>query len=234
MFKIFHPPKFCKAKIVAGKSFKKNGFTHTPERAPAPSVPKRKVCARLVCGFTLVEILVVLVVTVIISTVFLANYKLGQQQFILLRVSYKLAQDVRRVQSMAGLTELSCKKFDNEFHPDYKYGYGINFKMSEETQYLLFADCDGNEKYSGNDELMETVDIDIELLGFEIGAKIKDLKIDDSSVSKLSIVFSPPDPSVFIKSGSDGDLAEIIITLREDITSARSIIVNKAGLIDIN
>lgn len=181
-------------------------------------------------GFSLIEILIVIIIMAILSVVIFANYRSGQQQFVLQRATYKLAQDIRRVQVMAGLVEDACKKFDNDFHADYEYGYGIFLEMTPEPEtkkYELIADCNGDGKQSSGDEIIETID-------FEEGIKVKELKIDGLNKNKISVVFSPPDPSVFIKNGGAGNLAEIVISLEEDLTKTKTIIVNKAGLIDID
>lgn len=181
-------------------------------------------------GFTLIEILIVMIIMAILSVVIFANYRLGQQQFVLQRATYKLAQDIRRVQAMAGLAEDACKKFGDDFHTDYEYGYGIFLEMTpapETQKYELIADCNGDGKQSSGDEVIETID-------FEEGTRVKELKIDGLNKNKISIVFSPPDPSVFIKNGGDGDLAEIVIRLEDDETKIKTIVVNKAGLIDID
>ena len=193
MFQVFHPSTFCKAKIVAGKSFKKKGFT-------------------------IIEILVVIFITVVLSAIVFANYRSGQQQLVLKRTAYKLAQDIRRAQSMAGLESPKC---DNS---DYRYAYGIHLKINDPKTYILFSDCNVNQKYnSEGDENLE----DIEL---EKGVKIKSLEGNNI----LDIVFVPPDPVVFIRGSVNISSIKITLCLEDDPAEIKEIIVYRSGLIDID
>lgn len=193
MFQVFHPPKFCKAKIVAGKSFKKNGFT-------------------------IIEISIVIFIIIVLSVMVFANYKSGQQQLALERAAYKLAQDIRRVQSLAGLEESRCMGIDG-----YKYGYGVFFKESpalEKKKYTLFADCNGNGRYDDPDEIIEGGEI-----YFEEGIEIKEL-----SYAFLRIVFTPPDPTVAITPEAG---LTAVIKIENKSGQTKTITVNRAGLINI-
>ena len=90
------------------------------------------------------------------------------------------------------------------------------------------ADCNGNRAYgSGNDIIIETVK-------FEKGVETKSL---NPGGNNLDIVFVPPDPSVFINEEGIGlppDSAIITVRLEKDILKTKTVIVNKAGLIDID
>ena len=182
-------------------------------------------------GFTLMELLIVAVVIIILTAAVLANYKSGYRQLVLQRAVYKLGQDIRRVQSMAGLEEAGCKKFGGDFHVNYQYGYGISLSKNppaEKKKYILFADCDGSLKYNlGNDEIIETIE-------FEKGVETKNLS---PGRNNLDIVFVPPDPSVYINEEGIGvppNLAIITICLEKDTLKTKTVAVNKAGLIDID
>lgn len=182
-------------------------------------------------GFTLTELLIVATIIIILTVMVTVNYRSSQRQLALQRASYKLGQDIRKVQSMAGLEESRCKKFaGNEFHPNYQYGYGIFLKTDpddERKKYILFADCDGGERYNaGNAEIIETIE-------FEKGVETESL--NPGNVNNIDIIFVPPDPSVFVDGTSiddDSDPAVLIIRLEKDTAKTKTITVYKSGLID--
>ncbi|MDD2732118.1 MAG: hypothetical protein PHI53_02895 [Candidatus Pacebacteria bacterium] len=187
---------------------------------------KRYISSKDEIGFTLAELLVVVFIIILLLTILVSGYKSGQESLLLDGAVYKLAQDARRIQATAGLTQISCKKFSGEFHEDYSYSSGIYFNSSKPNEYILFADCDGNKDYSSSqDETIETKYLDK-------GIKIKSLKINSGSYPSLSVVFTPPDPFVFMN-GASGD-SEIIICLESNELKIKTVTVNKAGLISTN
>ncbi len=168
-------------------------------------------------GFTIIELMTVSAMIIILSLIVFINYRTGERQLTLQRATFKLTQDIRRIQSMAGLTEANCT------HPNYHHGYGIHFKNTDPAEYFLFADCDGNGRYTGSDEIIETIE-------FERGVEIDSLKIDGVSKNQISIVFDPPFPSVYI----DGDLAAIRINHDSNPSKTSTVSVNGVGLVDID
>lgn len=171
-------------------------------------------------GFTLIEMLVVISIIAILSSMVFFNYKTGKNQLALERTARKLVQDIRKVQLMAGLKKKDCPE-----HPNYKYGYGISLSKANKTYYILFADCDGNEIYTGQDKKLGS-----EYILFEQAVEIKNLYYDYShSTNNLDIVFEPPDPVVFINSNKE----EGEITIGLESGTEKTIFVNKFGLIDI-
>lgn len=176
-------------------------------------------------GFTVVEMMVVVAVIVIITAIVTVNYRSGQKQLALQRAANKLAQDIRRAQEMAMAAEEASACVG---HLGYVYGAGIYININEPDRYHLFGDCNGNNKYQPAD-----MDIIIEPEDF------KDVEIapsPDNTFKKLHIVFTPPEPAVYIKDvpdGQDVDLEGTTITLRikNDPTKTKTITVNRAGLI---
>ena len=171
-------------------------------------------------GFTLIELLVVVTIIIILTVITTINYRSGQRQLALQRASYKLGQDIRKIQSIAGLEETGCVGV-----VDYQYGYGIHLDTGNPKSYILFADCNGNEIYNG------AIDINIETIEFEKEVEISSLTV----ANPLDIVFAPPDPSVFINGNGMGiapDLAVITIHLEKEIAKTKTISVYKSGLID--
>jgi len=178
-------------------------------------------------GFTLIEVMIVIAIIGILSAIFILNYQSFRRQLALKRSAVKLAQDIRRVQEMAMAAE-ECLKCGGGVP---SRGYGIYLRKVPpskiHTSYILFAnEKDTDENYFYYDQGEDTT---IEVISLEPGVKIKNINFPH-----LNIVFTPPDPTVFIgKEGEDEDLAIITISLIEDDDKTETIEVNKAGLVSV-
>lgn len=166
-------------------------------------------------GFTLTELLVVIFIVISLSSRVLVYYRGGERQFSLQRSVSKLAQDIRKAQQMA-MAQKACL----ECGGGVPTGYGVYLKEGDNF-YLLYADNNGDEKYSGGDT-------QIEIYYFEKGIYIKSI-----NPSPLSINFRPPDPKVRIGNGTE--VNEILITLGHlnDQAKINKVRINKAGLIAV-
>jgi len=174
--------------------------------------PYQRISASTNKGFTLVELLTSIFIIILLAGIIFTNYRQGGQQFALQRSANKLTQDIRRAQQMAmGASEHSiCVG-----NPSYRRGWGIYLNSGSPNQYILFADCDGDENYLGNDSNVENIN-------FETGVTINNL-----SGNPLSITFTPPDPTVAIQPAAPASIQLSIDSQSKTIT------VNKAGLIEI-
>ena len=161
-------------------------------------------------GFTLIELIVVTSIIVLLTALILPNYRAGDRQLSLQRSAAKLAQDLKRAQEMA----LSSQKFNNEVPA----GYGIYLNKNQPFQYILFADLDNGKDYDAGEA--------VEILQLEKQIQISSL----SPLSPLTIVFTPPDPQIYISGGNE---ARVILCIKTDLTKTKSVIVNKAGLIAV-
>jgi len=168
-------------------------------------------------SFTLVELLVVISIISILSGLALANYRGGDRRYALSRSAYKLSQDIRRAQEMS----MSAKEFSGSV----PFGYGVYFKndASNKTHYILFADKNGNQLYD------PTVDGIVE--DIPLGKRVE-IGNFSPNLSSLTIVFTPPDPSVTINGGSASS-ASITLWLQNNHSKIETIKVNKAGLIAV-
>jgi len=178
-------------------------------------------------GYTLVELIVVLFIISLILSIFLVDYKKGGRELSLQRAVQKLAQDIRKAQEYA-LASKEIGPSGSEMVPE--GGYGIHLEESETNSYIFFADCDNNQSYTPGNSVCgfspNNFPEKIKEIKLESGVEIKNI----SPLSNLDITFVPPDPTIHI---SGGDTAVITITLTSDPTKTKTIIINKAGLIEI-
>jgi prepilin-type N-terminal cleavage/methylation domain-containing protein len=162
-------------------------------------------------GFTLVELLVVVAIVGLITVIVFTNYRMGEKEFLLQGAVHQISQDARRVQGMA----LASRSIGGSVPS----GYGIYFNLSDPNQYILFADNDDDGLYGSGDTDIEVLEINLPISLTAI-----------STGSPLSVVFSPPDPSVLI-SGNPAT-AETSITLNYEGGGGGTININKVGLIE--
>lgn len=174
-------------------------------------------------GFTLIEILVVIGIIVILITAILARYHKTGETLSLLRSAHRLAQDIRRAQETAMLT----KEFQGTIPLG---GYGIYFNLPADTvSYLLYADLDGNERYNNGDGQKE-------MLYFEKGIFIKEILSSSLAINSLSINFKPPSPTIKIidtRTGENLIDVSIVLSLKSDPTTTKTVRINKIGLIEV-
>ncbi len=186
-------------------------------------------------AFTVIELLIVISVIVILSAVVFISYQSGQQQFALQRSANKLAQDIRRVQEMA----MSAQECTPVACPSPPYisaggipagGYGFYIDKSQNDRYFIYADTGQSPKV---EEYSSSLNEEIETIYLEEGVYIDDFI---PSSNGFSINFKPPDPEITIKNnaGVDSDNITIIIALTADSLKTKTILVNKAGRIEID
>jgi len=151
-------------------------------------------------GFTLIEMLVVITIIAILTTISIPFYQGSRKKMLLQNITNKLAQDIRKAQEMAMATKESQCGIP-------KGGYGVYF-VENQKKYILFADCDGNEKYDGGIEKFKEINL-------EKGAQIYQL----FPSSPLTITFSPPDPTTFINQTTTFQSAKIFIKIDNKTSS---------------
>lgn len=169
-------------------------------------------------GFTILEIIIVVFFMGLISTVVVVSYNKGGNDISLLISTRRLTQDIRRVQTMAGKEEISCKT-GGSYDDDYSYSYGIYIDETKNNSYIIFADCNGDNIYTGDDEIIEEITI-------EDAVKIGDFSPKTSG--NLYIVFTPPS-KVFINENEE--IAEITLYLKNNPSETQTVSVNEVGMI---
>ena len=184
-------------------------------------------------GFTLLELLVVVGVIVTLSTVALSGYRTGEDKFALQRSAVKLAQDLRRAETMAMTGESAPSTFGGIFPSG---GYGFYFANGA-SSYVLFSDCNNNAEYessgsaisctasTGANPFPETM----ETIPLETGAVISNI----SPATSFSVTFYPPDPTIKITGADSQSYNQAVITLSL-YGKTKTVTINNVGLIDIN
>ena len=210
-------------------------------------------------GVTLIELILVIFVATVFSLIIIANFPRILRQAALSRVTYKLAQDMRRVEDL-GLSGVQLN--DSGSKAIMAKGYGIYINTSSSTkQYVIYADVAGpadvngvrtsDKKYNGDltyplcenvaqsapydrtvDCVIEVVDVGKENPSLSIKSITNDTGY--TSYSNVSANFTPPDPTVTITTNNvDPNALTLLITLQNTDGVTRQVLVNKSGLIDI-
>ncbi|MCX6718694.1 MAG: hypothetical protein NTY81_03805 [Candidatus Staskawiczbacteria bacterium] len=199
-------------------------------------------------GITLVEIVVMIFIIALFSLIVISDFPRIQKQYALSRAAYKLAQDLRRTQDL-GLSGIKLN--DTNGQPITVEGYGIYFDVSntnprENIKYVIYADVNGDKKYSGDlsypfcdeadqgnpiiyplatDCVIDEIDVSKENPSLYIEG------IENIMGSYASVNFTPPDPITTIDTLNLGQ-SGINIVLNNGL-SARKVFVNTSGLINI-
>ena len=178
-------------------------------------------------GTSVIELLVVIAIIFILAATVFLNYPEGKKEFNLRKSGHKLAQDLRRGEEMA----MSARKKAGICQSPGATGitgYGLYFDETTATQYILFINCDANTAYdAGIDDVIETVDLD------DLGIKIKNLKKGINEPDTLTVVFKPPDPTVYINNDDTSCVGEIIICRIDAETQTKTVKINDIGMIKI-
>jgi len=195
-------------------------------------------------GVTLIEIIVVILVITLFSLILIADFPKIQKQMALSRVTYKLAQDLRKVQDLS-LSGVKLK--DSIGNPIAVKGYGIYIDVGNPTKYIIYADIDNthacnylNQPCSDSLQLCDAPTADPKLdcaLEEPVDISKENINLKISSIVGInnknftSINFRPPDPITDIQNFISGR-PEIVISLYNGLTY-RKISVNKSGLINV-
>lgn len=206
-----------------------------------------KLFSNLKRGITLIEIVVVAFIISLFSLILISDFPKIQRQFALSRVTYKLAQDLRKTQDLglSGVQVLDVNK-----HPIAVQGYGIYINLAQSTtQYIIYADAsaNGSQTYDAPSDIpceeTDAPDEDCIIETIDLGKENTSLFIKDIiNITGVftSINFSPPDPIIYIDKRcqqfcEDGDHSRvgIVLGLDTDPSATRTIWVNTSGLINV-
>lgn len=172
-------------------------------------------------GFTLIELLVVLAIIAVMSSMVFADFSGSEGKFALKRAVYQVAQDIRETEGMAlsSAGDVVCDA------PKKICGFGLEFNATQfPASYLIFVDCSNDCAFDNYEH--DSNDKDIRRVSLEKGIQIQQL-----SASPLNIIFTAPDPTVWINNVNWG--TEAVITLKSPQNENRTVKVNSVGRVEL-
>ena len=192
-------------------------------------------------GFTLIEVVVVIGVMGIIASLMLANFPKFNRQIAVDREGGKLSLSLRKSQSYA----LAVREFSSTFNddpyctnPPVKFpGYGLFFRTSDKTSYLIFGDFNCSKYYdettAWGGEAVEAVNIENRVMISQIKGYDAALCSAGCPLPELAILYIRPGPTTLIKSGVfDYNYAEIYLA-SQDGSVTKKVVVRSTGQISI-
>ncbi len=170
-------------------------------------------------GFTLIELLVSITIIGILSSVLFLGKTGEEEKLVLQRAIYQLAQDLRETQEMAmGTGEFSC-------NGSFAHSFGVYFHQVKNS-YIIFADCNDNRGKDSSDKEIKEVELGKGVMVYDISPSVPS-----------TVVFTPPDPIIFINKKEWVDYECIVtFTLEADPdnpANQKKVKINSAGRIEI-
>lgn len=165
-------------------------------------------------GFTLLEILISIFIVGLMTSVVIVNYRSSGYRVEINNATEQLASNIRLAQNFS----LGTREF-NGANPK---AWGVRFAIGDLNHYIIFADMDGNNSYSA-DENYKTINLPNGVAFSNLGG----------ATNEVSIIFIPPDPiTKILIDGVNQD--NINIALQESFNnSIKEVSVNFLGLIDV-
>ena len=169
-------------------------------------------------GLTMIELLITISMIAIVSSVVFSSKGDVEQGLSLQRAVYRMNQDLREVQEMSmGSGQDNCGARN-------VCGYGIYFGSDS---YSFFTDCAVDCSLGNHARDTSTPFYDVDILEVTLE---KEVQITDVNPNNLSIVFSPPDPIVYIN-GVEWN-QEATITFSGNART-RDVKINSAGRVEL-
>jgi len=174
-------------------------------------------------GFSVIELLAVIAIVSVLAGITVANFTQLRMKFALSRSASLFAQTVRKAQNMASS---AVRYTDQSGNLQTVAGYGIYVDLNtlSNKQYILYADSNDNQQYDLPDYIVETVDMAAE----DPGIIIRDMS---NGVNNVSINFGTSLVVTITPLGLGQNSLTVNFALENDQTVAKSILVNKAGLV---
>jgi len=184
-------------------------------------------------GLTTIELLIVLAAVVILLVVLISDFTRIRSQFVLSRGVHRVVQDIRKAQRLALAAVRRYEPSSGVFQTVPGYGIYINLSGDPGVKaYNIYADRDGNKKYSGFPEIFQGV-----YLGDDYpGLIIKEVNGPPPPGDTLDINFSSKNfvitlsPAMDVAGGSE--FAYITLSLENGLDS-KTIYIFSSGLIEI-
>jgi prepilin-type N-terminal cleavage/methylation domain-containing protein len=177
-------------------------------------------------GFSLIELLVVLAMMSMISGVVLVSNSTFSSRMVIDNLAHSIALTIREAQTYA----LSVKEDPSGDFP----GYGVHFDSMTPTQFVIFADSDGDRIYdpgsgcgSGSTECLERKILNNGMHILMVSC------VPGCTSPNLDITFTRPNPDARIRSGAIDTYAQGIVTLQSSKGFTRTISVWTTGQISV-
>jgi len=183
-------------------------------------------------GFTLIELVVVFAIIALLGGVAVVVGRAGDESIALEHAAHETVQHIRKAIELSLRAEQSTICVGGEKLS----GYGIYFEAASPNSYVLYANCNGEDKEGyrpsaggANDHAIETFSLD---QAVEIGSVSDD--------GEWSAAFFPPDPRMAIckNDGCDGanKLSSAWLKLRvtSDPSKTKTVTINEKGAITID
>lgn len=168
-------------------------------------------------GFTLIELLVASFVIIFLSMLILVGSRSSEKRYTLAQAAQKLAADLRRAQNMA----MSGVNFAGP-----QSGYGVYIPVVGATSYQIYAEKDGDYKFSASDAVSETIALPEKV-------QVKSVNFQPSCPGcQADVLFLSPEPTTYISGNKQaGRSMEITLWIDQDASLTKKIAVTTAGLV---
>ncbi|MDD2680585.1 MAG: prepilin-type N-terminal cleavage/methylation domain-containing protein [Patescibacteria group bacterium] len=177
-------------------------------------------------GFSLIELIVSISIITLLTTIFLANYHTINRRTDLTMTAQVLVTDIRTAQSNA----LGLIQYDGEI-PAGGWGVFLSRYDDENDKYIIFADVDGTQDYSGDESATQ---FGAKTVNLPPKITIDSLRTQNNQeVEKVNIIFLPPDPLTYIIT-EFGTTTAINIRLKESLNNTtKTVRINFLGLVEV-
>lgn len=183
-------------------------------------------------GFTLLELLVSIGIFTLLATLIFVNFRFGNDVQNFEQAPKELAESLRSVQNMAlsGVTAPTNDADPRSVAP----AYGIYFEYPAGTEYILFADNNGDSVYAPSDDtLLQTMP-----LKTDISLNSCDRPAAQACQAELectcNIVFSTDDGSVTVNEQTASEVdAEILLKSGATEGESRVVVKTKTGVVEV-
>lgn len=180
-------------------------------------------------GFTLIELLVSVSIIAVVSGLFMANYKAGARRSALINGAQKLTAEINLVKGYA----LGSKDL-NGMVPLGGWGIYFNSVPPDNRYYTIFGDKNGMQ--ANKNHIYDAADDIYAQNIFQEGVVIVKnvgLKGFENPTNKGSIVFLPPDPTVYFDGVEVTDKVVQIILEDTIYGTTKTVEINSFGLVDV-
>src|SRR3990167_3654568 len=143
-------------------------------------------------GFTLTELMVVVTIMTLLTGVFLFQQRQFDSTTLLRSLAYSVALSIREAQTYG----LSVRSFGGEFP-----AYGILFDISNNDEYVLFADTNGDGQYNGSGEIVDSYVLQG---NYEISDICATNGPELCGIGWMTVTFKRPNPDACIATSDPG------------------------------